>query len=215
MDLIIYFDDNYWHKVDDGNEAVDFSTDSGASDQIGIIQSLPLLFLKLTVSNTGWNQIDDLTFIDTLTSARGVPLSLDSQPVFVSGTNGSTATTLALGGVITYTATFTVTQQVLDEGGVYNTITFSGSSARNPNPAEHDTEDVSDDDDDTDGNTEDDPTFFAVGDHPIEDPSIEVTKTDNDQMISVGDVLDLLDNSSLMIHLLTMMMVQAYSTIML
>jgi len=55
--------------------------------------------------------------------------------------------------VITYTATFTVSQKALDEGGVYNTITFSGSSARNPNPAEHDTEDVSDNGDDTDGNT--------------------------------------------------------------
>ena len=153
-------------KVDDGNGV----------DNIG-----DKIVFTITVSNTGADQINDLTFTDTLTSARGVPLSLDSQPVFVSGTNGSTATTLALGGVITYTATFTVTQKVLDEGGVYNTITFSGSSARNPNPAEHDTEDVSDNGDDTDGNTEDDPTFFAVG-------------LDNDQD-GIPDLLDIDDDN--------------------
>ena len=83
--------------------------------------------------------------------------------------------------MITYTATFTVTQQILDEGGVYNTITFSGSSARNPNPAEHDTEDVSDNGDDTDGNTENDPTFFAVG-------------VDNDQD-GIPDLLDIDDDN--------------------
>ena len=153
-------------KVDDGNGV----------DNIG-----DKIVFTITVSNTGADQINDLTFTDTLTSARGVPLSLDSQPEFVSGTNGSTATTLALGGVITYTATFTVTQKVLDEGGVYNTITFSGSSARNPNPAEHDTEDVSDNGDDTDGNTEDDPTFFAVG-------------VDNDQD-GIPDLLDIDDDN--------------------
>ena len=117
-------------KVDDGN----------GIDNIG-----DKIVFTITVSNTGADQINGLTFTDTLTSSRGFPLSLDSQPIFVSGTNGSTATTLALGGVITYIATVTVNQQILDEGGVFNTITFSGSSARNPTPAEDDTEDTSDD----------------------------------------------------------------------
>ena len=134
-------------KVDDGNGV----------DNVG-----DKIVFTITVSNTGTDQIDGLTFVDTLTSARGATLSLDSTPVFVSGTNASTATTLTVGGVITYTATFTVNQLSLDEGGVFNTITFSGSSARNPESTD-DTSDVSDDGDDTDGNTEDDPTFFAVG----------------------------------------------------
>ena len=68
-------------KVDDGNGV----------DNIG-----DKIVFTITVSNTGADQINGLTFTDTLTSARGVPLSLDSQPEFVSGTNGSTATTLAL-----------------------------------------------------------------------------------------------------------------------
>ncbi|MAW14797.1 MAG: hypothetical protein CMC25_00005, partial [Flavobacteriaceae bacterium] len=134
-------------KVDDGNGV----------DNVG-----DKIVFTITVSNTGTDQIDGLTFVDTLTSARGATLSLDSTPVFVSGTNASTATTLTVGGVITYTATFTVNQLSLDEGGVFNTITFNGSSARNPESTD-DTSDVSDDGDDTDGNTEDDPTFFAVG----------------------------------------------------
>ena len=134
-------------KVDDGNGV----------DNVG-----DKIVFTITVSNTGNDQINGLTFVDTLTSARGATLSLDSTPVFVSGTNASTATTLTVGGVITYTATFTVNQLSLDEGGVFNTITFNGSSARNPESTD-DTSDVSDDGDDTDGNTEDDPTFFAVG----------------------------------------------------
>ena len=90
-------------------------------------------------------------------------MSLDSSPLFVSATAGSNSNTLAVGGVITYTTTFTVNDLSIKDGGLFNTITFRGSSQRNPFPAELDTKDISDDGDTGAGDTGDDPTFVPVG----------------------------------------------------
>ena len=47
----------------------------------------------------------------------------------------------------------------VDSGGVENSITFTGNSARNPDMSEKDVKDVSDNGNDADGNTTDEPTF--------------------------------------------------------
>ena len=90
---------------------------------------------NITVTNTSNDRIDDLVFVDTITSSRGNLMSLDGSPEFVSATAGSNSTTLTVGGVITYTATFTVNDLSIKDGGLFNTITFRGSSERNPFPS--------------------------------------------------------------------------------
>ena len=135
-------------KVDDGN-GVD-----NAGDQV---------VFSITVSNTSQDQINTLEFVDTITSSRGNPMSLVGTPTFVSATSGSNSTTLTVNGTITYTATFTVNDLSIKDGGLFNTITFKGSSARNPVPSELDTKDISDDGDTGAGDTGDDPTFVPIG----------------------------------------------------
>ena len=62
----------------------------------------------------------------TITSSRGNPMSLVGTPTFVSATSGSNSTTLTVNGTITYTATFTVNDLSIKDGGLFNTITFTG-----------------------------------------------------------------------------------------
>ena len=90
-------------------------------------------------------------------------MSLVGTPTFVSATSGSNSTTLTVTGTITFTATFTVNDLSIKDGGLFNTITFKGSSARNPFPGELDTKDISDDGNTGAGDTGDDPTFVPLG----------------------------------------------------
>ena len=137
-----------YNIIDDGNN------DGPIGDKV---------VFDITVTNTSNDRIDDIIFVDTITSSRGNVMSLDGNPSFVSATAGSNSNTLTVGGAITYTATFTINDLSIKDGGLFNTITFRGSSQRNPFPAELDTKDISDDGDTGAGDTGDDPTFVPVG----------------------------------------------------
>ena len=113
-------------------------------------------------------------------------LSLDSGPTFSSADQGSLEGTLLVGEIATYLASYTITQSDVDSGGVRNTVLADGDSPGGTNVT-----DVSDDDDDADGNTDDDPTEVIIP----ENPSIESVKTaaiaDNgDGVLGVGDVIN-------------------------
>jgi hypothetical protein len=93
---------------------------------------------------------------------------------------------LAPGEVATYVASFTITQAVVDAGGVSNTVIAAGKD-----PSDGDVSDTSDDGDDTDGNTEDDPTETDI----TASPSIALIKTgtfndeDGDNIADVGETI--------------------------
>ena len=144
-----------------------------------------LITFTIVVANTSSDVINDLNYEDTFTSGQGRALTFTTTPTFVSGTSGSTSKTLTVGGTSTFRATYSVTSPTILSGGVYNTITFTGSSARNPNPSQRDVIDVSDDGDDTDGNTTNDITFFLLG-----------IDTDNDGIPNKIDIDD--DNDGIM-----------------
>ena len=142
--------------------------------------------------------------IKTLTVGSNDPINLTSLPtnptssynnpwIFLEGTTESgieysqstlvnNAGTLAPGEIETYTATYTISQDVFDSGGVSNSVTVSLQ-----NPDGDTISDVSDDDgDDTNG-----------GDTPTDDsftqsPSAEVTKSVI--IVDNGDSLDGLDD---------------------
>ena len=147
-----------------------------------------IIVYTITAENTGNVELSGLSFTDTMTTYFGESLTLSSGPSYSSSTDASTSSgTIAVGETETYEATFTITQQAIDAGGVYNTLSAVASSPTNSNNVS----DTSDDGDDTDGNTTDDITDTAFD----VNPKIRVIKTavvqdENGNTINdVGDII--------------------------
>ena len=139
----------------------------------------------IVVTNTGNVRLTSIALNDQLSGVNGVSLSLNSPGVkFLSSSGGSASGTLEVGESASYTATFTVNQEAIDQTGFQNTVEATGRD-----PANALVSDDSDDGDDTDGNRLNDPTVTPI---PA-DPSIDVVKTsshqdlDGDGEISAGD----------------------------
>ena len=163
--------------------AFEVTKTASATDTNGngvLYDSGDLITFTIVIANTSSDVISALDFVDTFTSAKNRVLSLTTTPTWASGTSGSTSTTLTVGGTSTFIATYSVTSPTIETGGVYNTITFTGSSARNPVHAERDVEDVSDDGIDDDGNITDDKTFFLLGIDTDGDGVPDKTDVDDD-----------------------------------
>src|SRR5690606_24727752 len=97
----------------------------------------------------------------------------------------STEGNLLVGETATYTATYQINQSDVDSGGITNSVVANGLS-----PANTAVSDISDNGNDTDGNTTDDNTVIAFA----ENPSTEETKTasvagNEDGRTGVGDVV--------------------------
>ena len=92
---------------------------------------------------------------------------------------------LLVGETATYTASYTITQSDVDSGNVSNSVFVEATS-----PSGSTTDDISDDGDDLDGNTTDDPTVTGIP----ESPAIEVLKTavvtdDGNNDLGVNDTI--------------------------
>ena len=112
----------------------------------------------IKVVNTGNTDLRDVVLEDVISDLNGDPLTLSSQPIFDNASLGSIGGDLRQGEIATYTASFIITQQAIDAGGVSNTVTVIASSPGKTN----DIFDISDDGDDTDGNTQNDPTITRI-----------------------------------------------------
>ena len=138
------------------------------------------------MENKGNVVVSGVTLADTLTDGNGGSLTLTGGPSFVSATASSTQGTITVGETATYTASYTIAQGTVDSGSVANTLQVTASSPGKNN----DVTDTSDDGDDTDGNTTNDPTVVEI----TASPSVEVTKTatvtDNgDGIIGASDTI--------------------------
>ncbi|WP_298258134.1 hypothetical protein [uncultured Litoreibacter sp.] len=126
---------------------------------------------KITATNTGNVTLTGVTVgSDTLTrsDAANTPLTLTTQPAFQSADQNSPSGTLIPGETATFVASYRLVQEDIDAGGIANTATVSGTP-----PVGSPVSDVTDNGDDGDGNTEDDPTALVV---PA-DPSLSIEKT--------------------------------------
>jgi gliding motility-associated-like protein/uncharacterized repeat protein (TIGR01451 family) len=145
----------------------------------------------ITVVNTGNTDLRDVILDDVISDLNGDPLTLSSQPIFVRASLGSNKGILRQGETATYNASFIITQQAIDAGGVSNTVTVVASSPGKTN----DIFDISDDGDDTDGNTQNDPTITRTTTTTPPSSSITLTKADNiadtngDGSIGIGDTI--------------------------
>ena len=75
-----------------------------------------IIVYTIVVSNTGYTTISALTCSDTLTDFSGTALSYNAPISTVSATSGSTSSTLAVAGVTTFTASYTITQSDVNSG---------------------------------------------------------------------------------------------------
>ena len=128
-----------------------------------------LLTYTILLENKGNVTLSGLTISDTLTDGNSQLLTLTTTPTFVSATINSTSTTLQVSGLVSYTASFIIDQQAVDSGQVNNTVLATASSPGQAN----DVTDRSDDGDDSDGNTTNDPTVVSL----TTTPSLEVVKS--------------------------------------
>ena len=143
----------------------------------------------ITIENIGGQSITGITLVDNLTDNNGNTLTLDLAPNFLSSSQGSVQGTLLAGEITTYSASYIITGASADSGLIQNSVVVTGSSPGNTN----DINDTSDDGNDTDGNTTDDPTVVYTS----LAPAIEVTKTatvaDNgDGVNGAGDTINYL-----------------------
>ncbi|MBT0958703.1 DUF11 domain-containing protein [Alphaproteobacteria bacterium KMM 3653] len=121
---------------------------------------------EITVENTGNVTLTSVGLpVEDLRRADGTPLTLTSGPTFVGADGGSGPGTLEVGETATYLASYTLTQEDVDAGGISNQATASGTP-----PSGAPVTDVSDDDA---GGDEEDPTVLVI---PA-DPSFNMVKS--------------------------------------
>ena len=160
---------------------VNDTNSNGKTDQGDVI------VYNIAVHNTGNITLSSITVSDTLTDGNGGPLSLDSGPRFVSNSGSSAQGTLISGEIATYTATYTISSAVENTPSVNNTAQAIASTPGNSN----DVTDVSDNGNDGDGNTTDDPTVVNITSSPQMEVTKEGTVTDNgDGVLGVGDTVN-------------------------
>jgi len=164
------------------------TTDNGD----GILGVGDLVTFTITVENLANTTVTGLTLTDTLTTMSGAPLTLDSGPTFVSASAGSPEGTLAVGEIATYTATYVLTIESVSGGGVSNSVTSDATTVVPPglpvSVVPVPVSDVSDDGDDTDGNTVDDPTELIV-DPSLAPTGLSLTKTTPRTVVTRGSVV--------------------------
>ncbi len=130
-------------------------------DSIGTLAGEDAVFI-ITALNTGNVTLSNFVLDDTMTNGDGTVLA----PVDVQ-VAGLTAGALPPGEAATYTVTHEMTQADIDSGSITNTATVNTTS-----PAGGPVFDTSDNGDDGDGNTTNDPTVALI----VQTPSASATK---------------------------------------
>ncbi len=142
---------------------------------------------QITVENTGNTPLEDVVLTDTLLDLDGNPLPLTTGPTFVSADQGSSEGDLEIDEIATYAASFTVTLQAVNSGGVENSVLAEAMPVFGPGVPGTPSliSDVSDNGIDSDGNTEDDPTLYLFS-PSVTSNGLTLLKTTPDEIVLRG-----------------------------
>ena len=160
---------------------------AGAIDAVKVVQSQPdpaipgsVVTFEIRVANTGNVTLAAPVLAEDLRRADTTPIAPQPQPAFVAASDANGNGALDLAEVWRWTVSHTLTQDDIDAGGLTNSVT-----AATTDPSGSPISDVSDDNDDADGNTTDDPTVFAV----TPAPAIDLTKVVSQSGAAVGETV--------------------------
>ncbi|WP_172976594.1 DUF11 domain-containing protein [Roseivivax sp. THAF40] len=131
----------------------------------------------INVENTGNVTLDSVTLDEDFQRRDGTPLSL--TPSLVSG-DGGVAGAIEVGEIWEYRATYALTQDDIDAGGVENQVTVNATD-----PQDGPVSDVSDDD----GTGQDDPTLVTVAGAP-QIAVVKALDSGPNPFSAVGDTLN-------------------------
>jgi len=134
----------------------------------------------VAVANTGNVTLANVVPVDTLTRADGTAVTLNAPGLQFVGGDTDNDSALDVDEVWQYRAVYTLTQADINTGGLRNVVDVSATQP-NGDPVT----DRSDDGDDSDGNTEDDPTVFDI---PV-GPNIGAVKTVSTMGSIAGDTV--------------------------
>ena len=152
----------------------------------GLVDLADTVVYTITVENKGNVVVSGVTLADTLTDGNGGALTLTSGPSFTSASAGSAQGTITFGETATYSATYVIDNSTYNSGSISNSVFVTSSSPGKTN----DVTDTSDDGDDTDGNTTNDPTIVEISSTPGIEATKNVTITDNgDGVVGKGDIV--------------------------
>ena len=139
-----------------------------------------VLRYRLVVENTGNVSIASVVLTDTMQRLDGTPIALDAPFSLVSGDVDGDGI-LDVGEAWVHSASYTLTQDDLNAGGLRNQVTATGRA-----PDGSPVSDLSDNGDDTDGNSTDDATRFDAA----TSASLEVAKRVTATGAIAGDVVE-------------------------
>ena len=144
----------------------------------------------ITVENLSNVPLENITVSDVFESLAGNPLTLDTEPAFVSASSGSPDGDLLIGETATYEASFAFTVGAVTDGGVSNSVTadalpvFGLGVIGTPAPVS----DISDNGVDADGNALDDPTIYMIS-RSLAPTGLRVKKTTPRGLVERGSVV--------------------------
>ena len=145
-----------------------------------------VVVFSITATNTGNVTLTNVGIAsDTLRRADGTLLTLTAGPTFAGASAGSGIGGLKPNETATYTASYTLVQADIDAGGISNSATVSGSA---PNGGL--VTDVSDNGNDTDGNTTNDATTLTVPATPSMALLKRLASVSGPTFSTVGQILD-------------------------
>jgi gliding motility-associated-like protein/uncharacterized repeat protein (TIGR01451 family) len=124
----------------------------------GMIDVGDKVIFNITVENTGSITLTTLNLIDSMTDGNNRNINLDTNIELINSSVGSSSNTLIIGGILTYTATYTLDQNSIDSGLISNSIVVTANDVSNTILIS----DRSDDGDDEDGNDSNDPTVVPL-----------------------------------------------------
>ena len=159
------------------------------TDSDDTVNATDVVVFTIKAKNISNLALSSLTISHTLAGINGSALTLNSSPTFFSNSNSSAAGSLAAGEIGTYIATYTFDAAGVSAGGISLTVTGTASTPGNSNNVI----DPSDDGDDQDGNTINDPTQVIAGNTVT---ALEGTKLENyvdndgNGTIGLGDQLE-------------------------